>query len=160
MACELLENLFYSQRMKLSPPIFHVTLAPMSDRSGGRFSILFVEDDHVQAELIEIACSKAGDGIECNFSSDVEHAKSFLQTNLPDLIIADMNLGCETGLDLLKWLKSSSAGKDIPFYIWTYRPPASLQHEVTNLGGQGVLDRFPNFPELCQGIRNLKRKHA
>src|SRR2546423_15716252 len=94
----------------------------ISQRSGGRriralnCFLLFAEDDSAQAELLGIACHKAGlsassyfvcrDGLQVvTFLQRVENPKNEL--TCPTRVVTDLKMPLLDGLGVLEWVRTS-----------------------------------------------------
>jgi DNA-binding response OmpR family regulator len=73
--------------------------------------ILVIESDPVLHALLAAALGRAGYSAE--FKACGERAFTFLSQRLPRLILLDLYLAQENGLDLLKRLKSDKVLKDV-----------------------------------------------
>ena len=80
-------------------------------------TILVVEDDSDQRELIKLYLLKAGYEVN-SVANGLEAAASCL-TVTPDLIISDVRMPLMSGFEMIKILKSEPAMKDIPVIFVT-----------------------------------------
>src|SRR5271156_3311550 len=78
---------------------------------------LLVEDNEVDAELISRELSKAGFAVSTAVVQTAEGFRRRVKEEIPDIILADYNLGEWTGVDALDVLHSESL--DIPLIIVT-----------------------------------------
>ena len=79
--------------------------------------ILIVDDEPQIVQLLETALTEQGHSV---ISSDGgEDGASLAKTELPALIITDMNMPGGTGWDMIKTLRADEATKDIPIIVLT-----------------------------------------
>jgi CheY-like chemotaxis protein len=80
--------------------------------------VLIADDSQTIRQAFEMTFS--GDsGVEIFGAGDVASALSTAREQMPDLIIADSNLGDATGYDLCKQVKADGQVSDIPVWIMT-----------------------------------------
>src|SRR5438477_7758956 len=70
--------------------------------------ILVVDDERSICELLEITFRKEGHRVE--IANNVEAAKRKLESQIFDIIISDVRMPGENGLDLLKFTKEIAPG--------------------------------------------------
>ena len=78
-------------------------------------SILIVEDDLTYSLMLTTWLGKKG--FQPHAVSSVADAKLWLAKSPTDLILSDLRLPDEDGMNLLKWLKEQ--GQDIPLIMMT-----------------------------------------
>ncbi|QBD82127.1 response regulator transcription factor [Ktedonosporobacter rubrisoli] len=81
-----------------------------------RLNILFVENDpgiHNRMQQI------LGDGFVVKGVASVTEAKESLETFLPDVLVAEVLLGRENGLDLCRYVRSNSSLYHLPIMLLT-----------------------------------------
>ena len=88
------------------------------------YKVTIIEDEKEDAELLKRAFKKSTQSIELSFFSDgavaLKHFESFSNKNLsdlPDIIILDLNLPRHSGLEILQRLKTHPILKIIPVII-------------------------------------------
>jgi PAS domain S-box-containing protein len=75
---------------------------------GGDFDVLYVEDNIANAELMrEVLALRPG--CRLRLAHGVDEAMAQLQAHPADLLLVDLNLGVESGLELVARLKASAA---------------------------------------------------
>ena len=97
--------------------------------------IVIVEDDtsladiyKTRLEIIGYSCSVAGDGIAALY---------FIQTQHPDLVLLDLMVPDIAGDEILKRMRASKWGKDIPVYIISNLNEADAPAGLRELGISG-----------------------
>ena len=79
--------------------------------------ILIVDDEPQIVQLLETVLTEQGHSV---ISSDGgEDGASLAKSELPALIITDMNMPGGTGWDMIKTLRADEATKDIPIIVLT-----------------------------------------
>jgi DNA-binding response OmpR family regulator len=116
--------------------------------------VLVVEDDPLVGDGIRRALN--GGGFAADLVASAEAAKSALDTESFDLVIADIGLPRQDGLQLVRSLRSR--GQVIPILILTARD--GLQDRVTalDLGADDYLTKPFQVPELLARCRALIRR--
>ncbi len=132
-----------------------LSLCGGSDENSGRPThVLLIEDDRIIREMIENYLTQhsmriliAGDrnGVERHFSSEE-----------PDLVILDLQLGKDDGLDLLRAIRSRS---DVPIIITTGHRRDEVDRVVgLELGADDYLTKPFGLRELLARIRAVWRR--
>lgn len=85
-------------------------------------SILVVEDDTVLRELLEFLLQR--EGYQVASCADGAQAQEWLQRQLPDLVLLDLQLPIVSGSELIAWLRADSDSAALPILVLT-----SLQDE-------------------------------
>ena len=67
------------------------------------FTILVLEDDPDTLELLRTILSACGARVL--LADSIHHARGYLQTMRPDLVVSDLALPTEDGLAFLRWLR-------------------------------------------------------
>ncbi|MET0012709.1 MAG: response regulator [Sedimenticola sp.] len=116
--------------------------------------ILVVEDNTDLANSIatsirqmEHAVDTIGDGL---------HAESMLRTEPYDLVVLDLNLPGQDGLEVLKSLRNR--GSDLPVLILTARAETASRVEGLDLGADDYLTKPFHLAELDARVRALLRR--
>src|SRR6266480_688088 len=113
--------------------------------------ILVVDDERSICELLEITFRKEGHRVE--LAHDVESAKRKLQSQIFDIVISDVRMPGETGVDLLKFTKEIAP--DSFFLLVTGVPTLDTAIAAINSGA----DRFViKDHELVDQLRRAIRE--
>ncbi len=121
--------------------------------AGEELMILLVEDDALAATLLKTVLGRNGRARVEWLSTGSGAAKRLAQIDsgaspAPDLIVADLGLPGETGIELLLTARASSAMTDVPFVIMT----ASDEAEDIELCMQAGATAFVRKVELCSEL--------
>ena len=79
--------------------------------------ILIIEDDQMVIRILENYFAKLE--VEILLASHADEGIQKAQANNPDLIILDMMIGNQSGLDILKEIKGSSVTASIPVVMFS-----------------------------------------
>ena len=117
--------------------------------------LLLVEDNHELARWL--TSSLTGDGYTVDWLADGAQADQALQQESYALVILDLSLPGQDGLEVLRRLRSR--GQTLPVLVVTAR--AELDDRVTglNLGADDYLLKPFDFAELLARIRTLLRRN-
>src|SRR5580704_13280297 len=144
-----------SRREELSHTSSELSLSGSADENTGRpTEVLLIEDDRAIREMVENYLTEhgmrvvtAGDrnGVERHFSSEE-----------PDLVILDLQLDKDDGLDLLRAIRSRS---DVPVIITTGHRRDEVDRVVgLELGADDYLTKPFGLRELLARIRAVLRR--
>lgn len=92
-------------------PRIAVVADPLEGTVGG--TVLYVEDDAVNAILMEAICGMDG-GIEVHIAPDGASAVAFSKRKAPDLLLLDMHLPDTDGISLLAALRAIDGMQHVP----------------------------------------------
>ena len=90
-----------------------------------RLQILFVENDLNTRERMQRAL---GEGFTLECVASITEAKSYLDTSVPDILISEVVVGPENGLDLCRYVRSVPVLHSLPIVLLTSL--ATLQDKV------------------------------
>jgi len=119
--------------------------------------VLFIEDDPDQVFMYESVFRIRG--ILLMSAYDCKHAMDMSIMDKPDLILIDILLRSENGMDILKELKSNEKTKDIPMIIFTNFDKEELRKEAKELGAIDYVVKSETVPdEVAEKIKNILGK--
>lgn len=120
--------------------------------------ILIVDDEASIREILAILFEQ--DGYVVGLAKDVSEAKMAYHRFQPDVILSDLNMAKETGIDFLRWVQEQA--KKIPFVILTAFGTTESAVEALKLGAMNYVLKPFNNDELrivvsrALGIQNLQ----
>jgi DNA-binding response OmpR family regulator len=92
----------------------------------GRKTILMIEDDPAEANLVRIACTDLLQNIDLVVLADgaqairyIDGSREYINAAVPDLILLDLNLPGVDGLEVLRHLKSGSRMRFVPVIVFS-----------------------------------------
>jgi DNA-binding NtrC family response regulator len=116
--------------------------------------LLIVDDEkEIRNSLAEVLSE---DGYETASASDASSALIDIERNRPELIILDIKLGSDDGLQLLKKLKDDYVS--IPVIMITGHGTVSLAAEAFRLGAQDFLEKPLRLLQIRTAVRNAIEK--
>lgn len=94
--------------------------------------VLFIEDDPVQ--VMVIGAKFEIEGISYISAGNEKDALELATKEKPDLILLDILLGGENGLDIMEKFKKTKSVKDIPIIVFTNYAEKSAMDRAEKLG--------------------------
>lgn len=119
-------------------------------------TILIVDDEFSIRKTLGMLLNS--EGYTALEAADLEQAKRLLQTEVIDLVITDLRLGQENGMDLLTWLRAK--GSEVESVIMTAY--GSIENAVTamKLGAYDYLTKPINPDELLLRVKKVLEKKS
>ncbi len=120
--------------------------------------ILIIEDDEDDRDLFCDAIYKISPQIKCILARNGEEALIGLRLNefpKPNLIVLDLNIPNENGVQCLRELKGDRSLLDIPVAIYTTFKSIEQKMECEKLGAVHFITKPTSFNELCRVISNV-----
>jgi two-component system response regulator PilR (NtrC family) len=114
-------------------------------------NILIVDDDLSLREVLEIALVKKGHRVWKGENS--AQAWELLKTHVPDLVLLDLKLGQESGLDLLKELKNYHP--DLPVVMITAFAETQSAVEAMKLGAADYISKPFDLDEFSLIVERI-----
>jgi CheY-like chemotaxis protein len=122
-------------------------------------TILFVEDDEDDRELITEAVNKVDEHVDTVFAENGLHAVNYLtgvkeRSELPCLIVLDLNMPILDGKETYKKIKNELKLESIPVIIFT---SSHNPHDKKMFSGLGVeyINKPMNFSNMNDIIRHM-----
>lgn len=114
-----------------------------------KYSILFVEDDAMLSEIYEHALTDAG--FDVVFATCEREVISALNKSSIDLVLLDMILPNESGLEILQKIKKNYV--DVPVIMFTNLTAPQERDAAFDLGALAFLEKSKLTPrELAQEV--------
>ncbi len=118
--------------------------------------LLLVEDDELLGDGLRIGLKQAGYTVE--WLKDGATADQALQQEQFDLVVLDLGLPRQSGLEVLKNLRKS--GNAVPVLILTARDSVEDRVQGLDCGGDDYLVKPFDLDELCARLRALQRRRS
>ena len=123
-------------------------------------NILIVDDDELLRGMLATFLQQQG--YECTPVESVAKARGHLSKETFHLTISDFNMPAESGLDLLRYVKSKSHATS--FILMSAHSNEKLRSEAFELGAAACMDKPFKLQELlrrvesvlCRGISSLQ----
>ena len=113
--------------------------------------ILIVEDNPANRELLQDWLEV--EGYQVCSAADLEASYEVLGMNPPDVVLLDINLGGENGLDLVTWMRGKARLDNIPVIAVTAHALATEQERILRSGCVACLSKPIDFKGLREQLR-------
>jgi CheY-like chemotaxis protein len=128
--------------------------------------VLYAEDEDNDAYLMQRAFAKAGVSNPLHVVVDGDEAIQYLsgtrrfsdrtQYPLPCLLLLDLNLPRQSGLEVLEWVRSQPALQSMPVVILTSSSQDRDIGSAYSLGANGYLVKPPSSEKLIELVTGLR----
>jgi CheY-like chemotaxis protein len=108
--------------------------------------ILVVEDNQLNRELLRDWLEV--EGYEVWSAADLNASYEVFSKRLPDAVLLDINLGSESGLDLLAWMRQKPELREIPVIAVTAHALVAEQEGILQAGCRACLPKPIDFQRL------------
>lgn len=128
-------------------------------------TVLHVDDDPNDTTLLQVACAKADVDFEIHNVGDGGQVIDYLagtgkyadrsRYRLPGLVLLDLKMPRVEGLEVLKWIRSHSALRDLPVIVLS---GSELQEDIRKayaVGANSYLVKPPSFTSLINLVREI-----
>jgi CheY-like chemotaxis protein len=127
-----------------------------------KISIAIVDDDADDREIIKDAFAASGKTAECilleNGDALIDFLTSSPSTDLPSLVMLDLNMPGKDGREALKEIKTNNQLQTIPIIVFTTSSSLKDKQVVYELGANCFItkpDTFNKLVDLTQSITKL-----
>jgi len=130
--------------------------------------VLYAEDEADDVFFLERAFKIAGLPDMLTVVSDGEQAIEYLAGEgaftdralhpLPNLVLLDINMPKQSGLDVLAWLRSQPRFKSLPVVIFTSSSRPEDMEKARQLGADDYLLKPSNPGQLVELVRSLQER--
>lgn len=111
-----------------------------------RGCILVVEDNQLNRELLRDWLEVESYEVWC--AADLKASYEVFSKRLLDVVLLDINLGKDNGLDLLAWMGQKPETREIPVIAVTAHALAAEQQRILNAGCRACLSKPIDFQLL------------
>lgn len=112
--------------------------------------VLVVEDNQLNRELLRDWLEV--EGYEVWIATDLQTSHAVFAKQIPDVVLLDINLGAESGLDLLEWMRQKPELNDIPVIAVTAHALVTEQEHILKAGCRACLSKPINFQQLREQL--------
>jgi len=112
--------------------------------------ILIVEDNQLNCELLRDWLEV--EGYEVWSAADLKASYEVFSKRLPDVVLLDINLGKDSGLDLLAWMRQKPETREIPVIAVTAHALVAEQEGILQAGCRACLSKPINFEKLREQL--------
>ena len=121
------------------------------DETGSQYTVLYVEDNPANVKLMEMMIGQIGNA-KLLTAFDAEHGLDLANSEIPDLIVMDINLPGMDGNKALKQLQDTVETKDIPVIALTSASMPSAVEAGLKAGYRDYITKPINVPKFIQTI--------
>ncbi len=128
-------------------------------------TVLHVDDDSNDAELLKAAVSKAGADFKLHSVAGGEQAIAYLSGSAPytagdryprpSLILLDLKMPCISGFDILQWIRRQPQWVDVPIVVLSGSHLQDDIHRAYALGANSYHVKPLGFEALVELVRNI-----
>ena len=119
--------------------------------------MLLVDDEAPIRKLVCRVCQNLGVS-ECVQAANVREALAILESRTVDLVISDLNMPDETGLVLLKAVKSGK--HPVPVIIFSGSLNNSEEDKLRQAGADLIITKAAELPVIERAIRRFTGLHG
>ena len=121
--------------------------------------ILVVEDNPLNCELLRDWLEV--EGYEVWWAADLNASYEVFAKRVPDVVLLDINLGKDDGLDLLTWMLQKPETRHIPVIAVTAHALVAEQERILSAGCRACLSKPIDFQLLREElVRRIKEPRA
>jgi len=120
--------------------------------------LLVVDDEPAIREMVRFTLSRSG--YECIEAEDGAQAKQLIISENPDLILLDVMMPGQSGLDLARELRRGDSSKDIPIIMLTARCSEQDKIRGLDVGADDYITKPFSPGELVARIKALLRRSS
>jgi CheY-like chemotaxis protein len=123
-------------------------------------SILLIEDSPGECELFRVALLQTGVGLSLHTESDIERALRFLTQSseagtLPSIVLLDLKLRKQNGLEFLKRLRADPLFMHVPVIVFTTSDAPADLAACYAAGANGYVVKPGLFEHLVRFVSDL-----
>ena len=127
--------------------------------SAAGLRVLVVEDGFAVAGLVRYALGQNG-GADVEVVGTAAAALKWVRDEAPDLIVIDLALPNQAGLDLCRRLRATAHGTDVPIIVTSARLTEADRVLALDLGADDCLTRPFGVQEFAARARAVSRRRA
>ena len=127
-------------------------LSPKKDK------ILIVEDEEAIRDMLGYALMK--EGFSCEEASDVEQARTTIQSDKPNLILLDWMLPGMSGIDYARRLRNVPETRDIPIIMLTAKGEEADKVRGLETGADDYITKPFSTKELVARVKAVLRRYS
>jgi DNA-binding NarL/FixJ family response regulator len=124
-------------------------------RRNGKARIFIVDDHPLVRDGLTARLAREADMEVCGEADRVEQAASRIRAERPDLVIVDLSLGQEHGLDLLRQIQTGD-GQVKTLVLSTY-DEAIYAERALRAGAMGYVNKAASWEVVVEAIRTVLR---
>ena len=114
--------------------------------------VLIVEDNQLNRELLRDWLE--AEAYEVWPAADLKTSYEVFAKRLPDIVLLDINLGKDNGLDLLAWMRQKPETRDIPVIAVTAHALPAERQSILQAGCDACFSKPIDFPLLRKQLNH------
>ena len=115
--------------------------------------IMVVDDHPIMREGLTRVIEESGDLVVCAQAESIQRALELVETTQPDLIIVDIALGGQNGLELIKDVRARHP--KLPMLVHSMHEEQIYAQRSLRAGARGYLMKQEPAPKLVQAVRQV-----
>lgn len=115
--------------------------------------VLIVDDHPAVREALELWISRQPDLQTCGQAASSHEALEFIETARPDIAVVDLHIKHESGLELIKRIRSRAPR--LPILVWSMLDEAAYAERVLRAGAQGFVNKEQAADQIITAIYRL-----
>ncbi len=120
--------------------------------------LLVIDDEPAIREMVRFTLSRSG--YDCIEAEDAAQAKQLIISDSPDLLLLDVMMPGQSGLDLARELRSKDSTKELPIIMLTARCSEQDKIRGLDVGADDYITKPFSPGELVARIRALLRRSS
>jgi two-component system cell cycle response regulator DivK len=113
--------------------------------------VLVVEDNQLNRELLRDWLEV--EGCEVWSTADLKTSYEVFAKRIPDAVLLDINLGKDSGLDLVAWMRQKPETREIPVIAVTAHALVAEQERILQAGCRACLSKPIDFQLLREELK-------
>ena len=119
----------------------------------GKHRVLVVDDHPIIRQGLALLIDREPDLLVCGHADDAHTATEAIATLWPDLVILDISLGGQDGLELLKQIRARDAG--LPILVLSMHDESIYAERVLRAGANGYIMKQEATDLVLTAIRRI-----
>lgn len=123
------------------------------DAAKRTYSILLVDDHELLRRGLRTALEEDASLEVCGEAGDLTSARKLIRKLRPDVVIVDLKLGSESGLDLIKFIKNSKRSTRV--LVCSMHEESQFGQRVLQAGGNGYVSKNSPITIVIEAIHRI-----
>lgn len=116
--------------------------------------VLIVDDHPVVREGLAGYIASQPNMEICGQAANAADALKLVEMNLPDVVVVDIQLGTDNGLDLVRRIKACDTS--IGILVWSMYPDSVYAHRALRAGALGYINKRYATSQIVQAIHRVR----
>lgn len=119
-------------------------------RSDAPARVLIVDDHPAVREALQLWVSRHADLQACGEAATGQEALQLIETTRPDIAVVDLHIKHESGLELIKRIRSRHP--NLPILVWSMLNESAYAERVLRAGAQGYVNKEQAAEQIITAI--------